>query len=298
MSFTGNAKIAALVLALALGFVAKAEAQGRPPLRAHTATQSQTLALVSATRSAGRAWVKITEQGTSRIIKANGVPDHKVGRFPNRGNPHRIKAQSYRFAVPLKPKPQGAEARPLKRSLFGVALNGVPFDPAAAEFWQGNPRSGWQYEALGGAVSLGLDANYGHVQPNGAYHYHGLPIGLLNRLGWSTRQPSPLVGYAADGFPIYAITAVQNGQLVEMTSSYQLKPGRRPAGGPAGEYDGTFVQDYIYVAGSGRLDACNGAVVSTPEAPQGTYAYFLTEAFPVIPRCHKGTPDLSFRKRR
>ena len=44
-----------------------------------------------------------------------------------------------------------------------------------------------QYEALSGAVPLGIDANNAHVQPTGAYHYHGVPTGLLRDLGASPR---------------------------------------------------------------------------------------------------------------
>ncbi|WP_367646648.1 YHYH protein [Ruegeria arenilitoris] len=29
--------------------------------------------------------------------------------------------------------------------------------------------------------------------------------------------------------------------------------------------------------------------------PSGTYAYFLTDDYPVVPRCFAGTPDPSFR---
>ena len=35
----------------------------------------------------------------------------------------------------------------------------------------------------------------------------------------------------------------------------------------------------------------------TPGFAGGTYAYFLTEAWPVIPRCFVGTPDPSFERR-
>jgi hypothetical protein len=28
--------------------------------------------------------------------------------------------------------------------LFGMALNGVPFDPGTAEFWNRDPSSGWR----------------------------------------------------------------------------------------------------------------------------------------------------------
>ena len=288
----------ALVSAISVGLVVQADAQGRPHSRSHTATEAQELSLMTANQTKSGASVTITESGNQRIVTSNGIPDHAVGRFPNRGNPNRIKAQSYRFVMPLSPT---AVKRPrIQRGmLFGVAVNGVPFDPGTAEVWKGNRRSGWNYEALGGAVPLGLDENFGHVQPNGAYHYHGLPVGLMQELGWRRSAESPLIGYAADGFPIYAITAAVNGKVVEMTSSYRLKSGNRPGGSqPSGDYDGTFVQDYEYVAGSGSLDECNGAFVTTADYPNGTYAYFLTNDYPVIPRCHKGSTDQSFRKRR
>ena len=105
-----------------------------------------------------------------------------------------------------------------------------------------------------------------------------------------------MIGYAADGFPIYAITAEQNGQVVKMTSSFRLKAGNRPGGNePSGRHDGAFVQDWQYAKGAGTLDECNGAMVKNNDYPQGTYAYFLTENFPVIPRCLKGAADASFR---
>ncbi len=273
-------------------------AQGRPMMRKHTATVAQSLPLQAATRAVQGATVSLSADGRQLKLTSNGLPTHAVGQFPNRGNPHRIAAQHYSFTIPTSNTPGRAKDLGL-RTLFGVAINGVPFDPGAAEFWQGNRRSGWQYEALGGAVPLGLDANYAHVQPSGAYHYHGMPVGLLNEVGWSGSKASPLIGYAADGFPIYAMTAEVNGQVVKMTSSYRLKSGARPGGSqPSGRYDGAFIQDYQYVAGAGGLDECNGAVVSTQEFPQGTYAYFLTDSFPVIPRCLKGDPHPSFTKRR
>ncbi|WOD08612.1 YHYH protein [Marinomonas sp. GJ51-6] len=46
------------------------------------------------------------------------------------------------------------------------------------------------------------------------------------------------------------------------------------------------------------MDECNGQVTVTPEFPNGTYAYFLTDAFPVIPRCYKGMPSTDFTQQR
>jgi hypothetical protein len=225
--------------------------------------------------------VDIVVRGDYRYITANGVPNHRHGDFPNRGNPNTIRAQTYTFRMPAKPQ-LAKDTTPLGMNPFGIAINGVPFDPGAAEWWNNDPSSGWQYEALSGKINLGMDQNNAHVQPNGAYHYHGLPTGLIEQLGDGRRMN--LIGYAADGFPIYE------------QFGYRLKAGTRAAG-PGGKYDGTFVQDYEYVAGFGDLDPCNGRTGVTPEYLSGTYYYVITSEFPFIPRCWRGTPDDSFKRR-
>lgn len=297
--------VAALSL-MALPAAEEALGQAPPPLRKHSVTQSEGgLELVPANvPPPGPSRVSITTEGRLRVILSNGLPDHLVGRFPNRGNPNGIRPQSYVFDMPVDPQP-AARVTPLGLFDFGIAVDGVPFDPGAAEWYKGDPRGEWRYAALSGAVPLGLDQNYGHVQPNGAYHYHGLPTGLLNELGISPTTHSPIVGWAADGYPIYALYGFADPAepakgIETLESSYHLRPGRRPEGGlnPGGTYDGTFVADYEYVEGLGDLDECNGRWTVTPEFPQGTYAYFLTEHWPVIPRCYKGTPSKSFTEQR
>src|SRR5688500_12531284 len=81
-----------------------------------------------------------------------------------------------------------------------------------------------------------------------------------------------------------------------MQKSYRLKRGKRKTGART-SYDGTFVEDYEYVAGHGDLDECNGRFGVTPEYPDGTYHYFVTENFPFIPRYFRGLPDESFKRR-
>ncbi len=287
-----------------LGFITSdVGSQGRPA-RYHTALQSNGTQLVMANvRVSERNRVSIQVSGDDRVIKSNGVPQHQVGQFPNRGNPHSISAQDYAFEVPAKPEYRGNQTDVGLRN-FGVAVNGVPFDPSAAEWFKGWRGSDWRYEALSGAVPLGVDENYAHVQPTGAYHYHGLPWGLLKRLNTSKSAHSPLVGWAADGFPIYALYGYANaknasGGIKTFKSSYRVKSGNRPGGftAPEGTYDGTFIPDYVFVKSAGDLDECNGAKVATPDFPNGTYAYFLSEAWPVIPRCFNGAPDSSFQLR-
>lgn len=227
-----------------------------------------------------------------RYIDTNGIPQHATGSFPNAYNPHRIYAQHYQVRLPLATQPS-EHITPLHRMPFGIALNGVLFDPSTAEFWQNDPQ--WRYEAIGGSLNLGLDQHNAHVQANGAYHYHGLPTQLARDMAG---RHSRLLGYAADGLPIYSQYGYRDPQdtksaIDKLHPSYQLKQGQRQHG-PRGEYDGSFTQDYHYVAGSGDLDECNGRVAITPEYPQGTYVYYLSDAFPYIPRCLKGKPEPSF----
>lgn len=267
-----------------------------------------------------RSKATIKVEGDKRIIDSNGMPDHKPGQFPNRGNPNSIEAQHYHFEMPLKSKALD-EPQPIRRYLFGVAINGVVFDPGTAEIWQPgdkivsrpgrNTRMGpgvnrdrvWNYEGMG-RMNLGIDNSHAHVQPTGAYHYHGLPTGLIERLRKElAADKMPLIGYAADGYPMYAETGHAKADdatspLKKLKSSYQLKKGTRPTGdnGPGETYDGTFVQDYEFVDGSGDLDKCNGREGVTPEYPDGTYYYVATADFPFIPRFFHGQPDNSFEK--
>ncbi|TLD70703.1 YHYH protein [Phragmitibacter flavus] len=269
----------------------------------HSVNQRGVVKPVPSTQAApADATVTITIEGDKRVITANGLPDHATGRFPNRDNPHRITAQRYQFTVPLSPVP-APQPVPLVRQPFGIALNGVVFDPGTAETWQNDRDSGWHYEALGSAFSLGLDTNHGHVQPSGAYHYHGIPVALLERLSGG-RPGLTLLGWAADGYPIYGRWGYRDArdaatEIVVLRSSYRLKSGLRPTsnGQPGCTYDGVFIEDFEFVAGSGDLDACGGRFGVSPEFPKGTYHYVLTDDFPFVPRLFYGTPDPSFARR-
>ena len=240
--------------------------------------------------------ISITTNAGFRIIRANGFPDHTPGQFPNRGNPNTISAQEYNFRVTLTPQ-TNATPRDGRGAWFGVGVNGVPFEPGTAEFWNGDRE--WNYEARAGFINLGLDQNNAHVQPTGAYHYHGLPTGLMQKLGGDGKKML-LVGWAADGFPIYTdrgYTKATDAKspLKKMRSSWQIKKGER-SGGPGGKYDGKFTADYEFVKGSGDLDECNGRFGVTPEFLKGTYYYCITEEFPQLARSWRGTPDDSFQK--
>ena len=248
--------------------------------------------------------VSITTEGDFRIIKSNGWPDHKPGQFPRRGNPNTAYPQDYTFRVALDPQPADSVQR--RGGWFSaVGLNGVPFEPGTGETWNNDRASGWRYEAHTGFLDLGLDEHNAHVQPTGAYHYHAMPVGLVQKLGGDEGKMLQ-VAWAADGYAMFAAHCggVDDGgtekknTVRSMKTSWRLKKGARPreTNGPGGNYDGRFTQDWEYAEGLGDLDETNGHTAPTPEHPKGVYHYHITTAFPFLPRGWHGTPDESFGK--
>lgn len=243
--------------------------------------------------------VSFRVEGSSRVVEANGLPGHEVGDFPNQHDPIAVKSQSHRLRMPARPA-HSEEAIPINMWWFGVAVNGVPFDPSGP-FWNGDVSSGWQFEVLhpANSIALGIDRNNAHTQMGGMYHYHGMPAGLLAQL--ISDDPSLemlMVGYAADGYPVYGPECPATPDDLEsptrrLRSSYRLA-GVKRANGPLGRPDGRFVEDHVYDPEYGDLDECNGRFGPTPEFPDGTYYYVLTDSFPYIPRFFRGQPDKSF----
>lgn len=227
----------------------------------------------------------VTISGDKRIMTTNGLPNHKTGRFPNAGNPNKISAQDVKYSFPLNPVNTG-KAKWAREP--GVAVNGVKFEPETAEAFICETGERYRIEAFQTLVNLGLDSNHAHVQPTGAYHYHGVPTGLINIL--DKGEDLILVGFAHDGFPIYYS---KNGKY---KPSFRLSGKSRT--GDVCAYntrkemikkelkntnpDGTFVSDWEYVKGLGDLDECNGTTVN------GKYMYFVTDTYPYAGRCLMG----------
>lgn len=159
----------------------------------------------------------------------------------------------------------------------------------------------WRFDPMFSGNNFGTDTHNAHAQPNGAYHYHGDPKAMYDTSG---KTESPLIGFAADGFPIYGPYISDNGSIRKVNSCYQLKSGARVAlsnqavgaqFNPGGNYDGTYIQDYEYnqaalTAGTCDLDECNGMTRNN------IYGYYVTDSYPWVLKCFKGTPDQSFRK--
>ena len=229
-------------------------------------------------------------------MQSNGVPNHDFNdgqqSFPNN-----LSEQAYDYYITTSPIFSSSNTALAIGSDNGLMLNGVKVDLlAAACFGIGDEKTGcgnmsqpWRFDPMFPANGFRVDTHNAHVQPSGSYHYHGSPNAMF---ATDTAVESPLVGFAADGFPIFGSWFDDNGFVRKALSSYTLKSGTRQAipdyATPSGDYDGTFRDDYEYIEGLGDLDECNGMQVN------GVYGYFVTGSYPYIMGCLKGEMDPSF----
>ncbi|ARD21259.1 YHYH protein [Shewanella japonica] len=242
-------------------------------------------------------------EGGERLLEANGIPDHDVGTFPNANNPNMIFEQDISANFSLTPvETNTATVLGGPRGTLGYVLNGVKIDASTAGTCDdsGNNCSlvgnegNWNIEALGQSnFNFGTDDNNAHVQPGGEYHYHGMPEGFIE-LQQGGNDKMTLIGWAADGFPIYARYGYSDAndassELKAIQGSYQLVTTVSESRPSTEIYPlGTFAQDWEYIAGFGDLDECNGRVGVTPEFPNGIYHYYATDSYPYFQRCVKG----------
>ncbi|MGK0269759.1 MAG: hypothetical protein ACI88H_000391 [Cocleimonas sp.] len=240
---------------------------------------------------------------TTRELVANGIPDHDVTAFPNQANAfNEISEQTISASLTLTPnETDTATTLGGPAGVTGYVLNGVKIDAGTAGSCDDSANcslidnsGGWSIEALGQtSFDFGTDDNNAHVQPGGAYHYHGMPEGFIDLQGGDNTKMT-LIGWAADGFPVYARYGYReatnaSSAIKNITGSYQLVStvsDNRPS---TDTYElGTFSQDWEYQENSGDLDQCNGRFGVTPEFPNGIYHYFATNSYPYFLRCVKG----------
>lgn len=251
------------------------------------------------------AGVTVTAGETSCELVSNNIPNHdfddETAMFA-----HDVEEIPRSFSIPRNPE-LAAEPTALGQNLYnGVMLNGVPIDLLSAGCYRpddpmadadGNTPIGcnvddpWLLEPLGTPGKFGADEHNAHTQPDGSYHYHGDPHAMFD--DDPGPDGSPVIGFAADGFPIYGSYFVdpETGEVREAVSGYTLKEGERSGGvdGPGGTYSGLYVDDWEFTD-AGDLDECNGMTVD------GQYGYYVVDAFPWIISCLSGTPDPSFSK--
>ncbi|MBJ94100.1 MAG: hypothetical protein CMP23_06420 [Rickettsiales bacterium] len=237
-------------------------------------------------------------------VASNSIPNHD---FAGAGAQFATAAAEVQATVSLPRNPQLASSGTAVslRTDNAVMLNGVKLDLLAAACYGvgdqplGEEKIGcmeantpWRYDPMYSGNNFGTDGHNAHTQPDGAYHHHGSPEALFDTSGSSE---SGLIGFAADGFPIYGPFIEDEDSVRAVESSYQLKAGERVSQSgegafPGGSYDGTYRDDYEYLAGSGDLDECNGMTRN------GSYGYYVTDGFPWVLGCFVGSTDPSFDK--
>jgi len=239
--------------------------------------------------------VSISANAGQCTLSSNSIPNHDFNDG-NRSFPNNVGEVNESFTITATPAPAGSPTPLTIDRDNAILLNGVKVDVlAAACFGVGDERTGcnnnnqpWRFDPMHGPNGFNVDSNNAHAQPDGAYHYHGPPP-IFNG---DSATASGVIGFAADGFPIYGPYFDAGSTFRQATSSYSLKSGNRPssADDPGGSYDGTYRDDYEYIAGQGDLDECNGMTVN------GQYGYYVTDSFPFILGCFTGTPNPSFNK--
>ncbi len=240
--------------------------------------------------------ITISVDGEQCVITTNNIPNHDFNDS-SAAFATDVSEVATEVRIPIEPVFASAITEISLTTDNAIMLNGVKLDLlAAACFNVGDERIGcndidqpWRLDPMSPLNQFGTDMHNAHTQPTGAYHYHGNPMALFDQ---EANTESPVIGFAADGFPIFGSYIDDNGTVRAATSSYQLKSGTRPssADDPGGSYDGTYRDDYEYVAGSGDLDECNGMMW------KGSYGYYVINEYPWVLACYKGTPDPSFDK--
>ena len=263
-------------------------------------------------------YTESTIGGSWRMIISNGIPNHNIGEFGTPrvrplacGRRNAISEQSYFVIIPINSgitETGAKEYDPLEPlTPFGVAINGVLFDPEAAEWTTCTPPpdSRWQKSALNHPdMQYDVDCNNGHVQGTGAYHYHGFPFGLFKKKGGivldiisiaGRETKTILLGWGFDGVPIYGPFCYTKTLKPREKGWWTPKSGwvvktkpliPPPYCVPPDAYLGYYDEDYEYVGGVDALDECNGHFAPTPEYPKGIYHYHITMNYPHIPRCY------------
>ena len=252
------------------------------------------------------------------VFATNAIPNHDFndgGRFA-----HPVSEQSDRYEVAAMPS-VSTNTTPLILGDDAILLNGVKLDLLAAACFDVGPEplgrekigcgqdqidNPWRYDPMSPLNDFGTDRNNAHAQPDGTYHYHGNPMAMFESDCETSGTVSPVIGFAADGFPIYGSCFDDDGTVREARSSYVLKDGGGPRQSVDGyntptaghgavassNYDGQFRGDYEYSADSGDLDECNGMVVDVQ------YGYYVTGEFPWVLGCFSCVPDPSFYRLR
>ncbi|APX99809.1 YHYH protein [Lacinutrix venerupis] len=143
-------------------------------------------------------WALFREDGSVKVTKtqeecegaAKPDVDEEYNNYCVECLPDYYKEKVSTFYIPVKPL-YLENSNPLGRNGIGIAFNGVNFDAPAPT-----------HAILEAHTLAPLDDAGGHVNPHGGYHYHAA-TGKTKEVTQKDTH-APMVGYAMDGFGIYA----------------------------------------------------------------------------------------------
>ncbi len=255
--------------------------------------------------------VTVTATDTDCTIVSNSIPNHDFNddsaAFAGGAAGSTITAQeNFEHTITRTPEFASEPTFITANIKNGIFLNGVRLDIISAGCYKptdsaadANGEVGigctsddsWILDPLSTESKFGADLHNAHTQPGGLYHYHGSPLAMYDLTSGS--GVSPVIGFAADGFPIFgAFFEDDTGAIREAVSGYTVRTGSRGVQSdsepnPGGDYTGRYNDDWEFTD-AGDLDACNGMTVN------GQYGYYVTSTYPWVIRCLMGTPSDSF----
>ncbi len=212
--------------------------------------------------------VEVKCEADSLVVSSNAIPHYKFVQI----TPNPLVALDRDYRMPLYPK-LAEDPSPLPLlGPSGVAINGIPlFGPNEGPV---------PYPGFGDPVyNAILDDCLGHTARQ--YHYHALAEACL-AVGKRYGEPSPVLAFAADGFPVYGPFGCADetcSEVIEFKSSWDERRSPRN--------DAWDAYRYAPKEGAEYLDRCNG---HSGNDHGGSYHYHATATFPYIMGCFSGTP--------
>jgi hypothetical protein len=213
-------------------------------------------------------------EGDDFVIRSNGIPHYEFVQI----TPNPLTEQKNEIRVPRHPKIAEEPTSIPFLGTTGIAVNGIvlygPNEgpvPAVERF--GDPI----FNAI-------MDECMGHTADQ--YHYHALNQLCLTD-GVKEGAPSPVLGYALDGFAIRGPLGCADAncsEVIRYESSWEM------TGDPA--IKAWEAYKFVEKDDEKFLDRCNGH-----SAPDGNYHYHATATFPYILGCYAGSPNLPERSR-
>ena len=128
-----------------------------------------------------------------------GIKHEGVGYWPR--GPACPTVWPEKFLVPLAPARETSSACHTNSGAIGKWLNGV----SMFNYWDDQTVSGVWHRIAYAWEKYDLDICSGHGADSGVlveYHHHSYPVCLGDRLNDRGRHTSPILGYAADGYPV------------------------------------------------------------------------------------------------